>query len=179
MGTMNYWKKMAFILALVAGVSGGAWAQSEYRDKDKPPGYGETSNDYPSGYANGLTIGRNDRSTHRDYQPGNCKAYKDGNEAYRKGFLAGYDEGFGRSEEISNWGRQGLEREHRDWDRGGYPDPTYQSGYNEGLRMGRSDRSANRAYQPGNCKAYEDGNEVYRKGFVAGYDEGFGRGESK
>jgi hypothetical protein len=70
----------------------------------------------------------------------------------------------------------------RDWDRdrdhgrGGYgSNPAYQSGYNEGLRIGRYDRRVNRPYQPGNYKAYKQGDQAYRSGFVEGYDEGFGR----
>jgi hypothetical protein len=62
----------------------------------------------------------------------------------------------------------------RDWDRE-RDNPIYQSGYNEGLRWGRYDRQVNRSYRAANYKAYKKGNEVYRRGFVAGYDEGFGR----
>jgi len=173
---MSCFKKMAFALALVAGLFGGAWAQGEQHDKDKASGYSETSNDYQSGYRRGLNLGRSDRSTNRAYQPDTYKACKNGNDAYCRGFVAGYDEGFGRREESSHWLYQGLEREHRDWDRGGYPDPSYQKGYNEGLRTGRSDRSTNREYQPGIYKVCEDGNDACRRGFLAGYDEGFGRG---
>jgi len=31
---MNYWKKIAFVLALVAGLCGGAWARNHDRDRD-------------------------------------------------------------------------------------------------------------------------------------------------
>ncbi|MGC2324974.1 MAG: hypothetical protein WA463_20235 [Terriglobales bacterium] len=62
----------------------------------------------------------------------------------------------------------------RDWDRE-RDNPIYQSGYNEGLRWGRYDRQVNRSYRAANYKAYKKGNQVYRSGFLAGYDEGFGR----
>jgi hypothetical protein len=96
---MNYWKKLAFVVALVAGICGGAWAaQSEHRDKDKAPGYGEANPVYQTGYNEGLKSGRYDLSNNRAYQPGNYKAYKKGDEVYRSGFMAGYDKGFGRGE---------------------------------------------------------------------------------
>ncbi len=62
----------------------------------------------------------------------------------------------------------------RDWDRE-RDNPVYQSGYNEGLKFGRYDLSKYRPYQPEKYKAYKNGDEVYRRGFIAGYDEGCGR----
>ena len=79
------------------------------------------------------------------------------------------------------WWNPGDRQWHneRDWDRdhGSYrSDPLYQTGYNEGLRIGRSDLRSNRAYQPANYKAYKNnGNPAYRAGFMDGYNEGYGR----
>lgn len=66
----------------------------------------------------------------------------------------------------------------RDWDRERERErdnPIYQRGYNEGLKFGRYDLSKYRPYQPEKYKAYKNGDEVYRRGFIAGYDEGCGR----
>jgi hypothetical protein len=52
---------------------------------------------------------------------------------------------------------------------------SYQSGYNEGLKQGRYDLSKHRPYQPEKYKAYKNGDEVYRRGFIDGYNEGCGR----
>jgi hypothetical protein len=145
------------------------WHNERDWDRDYDKDRGRDNPAYQSGYNEGLKFGRYDLSKNRAYQPGNYKAYKNGDETYRRGFMAGYDEGFGRR------GRNTVPDQWRD--RGGYQsNPAYQSGYNEGLKFGRYDLSKNRAYQPGNYKAYKNGDETYRRGFMAGYDEGFGRG---
>jgi len=92
---MNSWKKLAFVLALVAGLWGGTWAQDRgHHDQDRARGYGEADEDYRRGYREGLEYGRNDRRTGRKYQPAQYKAYKQGNEAFRRGWGVGYNEGF-------------------------------------------------------------------------------------
>jgi hypothetical protein len=126
---------------------------------------------YQNGYNEGLRIGSYDRDANRAYQPGNYKAYKNGDQAYRSGFMEGYNKGFGHRDRADQY--QGRDS---DQDRGGYrSNPAYRNGYNEGLRIGRYDRDANRAYQPGNYKTYKNGDQAYRSGFMEGYNEGFGR----
>ncbi len=165
------WKKLAFMLALVAGLCGGTWAQSEHH-RDRGPGY-ESNADYQAGYNQGQEKGRWDLSKNRAYQPQNYQAYKNGDEAFRRGFVAGYDQGYGRREGRSGWEGMG----HKE---GAYEsNADYQAGYNQGEQKGRSDLSKNRAYQPQNYQAYKNGNEAFRRGFVAGYDEGFGRGQRR
>ena len=94
---MKYLKKMALALALVAGLCGGAWAQN-YRTAGYAGygPYGEAREDYQLGYRDGLEHGRADRRTGRKYQPTHYPSYKHGNQAYRDGFAAGYNEGYYR-----------------------------------------------------------------------------------
>ncbi len=150
---MTHFKRMAFVLALIIGLCGGAWTQGwEHNENDK------SRDDH--------TLQNRDRD--RDRDPGRDRDHdrRDPNYQYR-------NEGRGNAP-TRTWG-------------GNYPNigwgyvgnasnSAYQSGYNDGLRIGRSDARSNRAYQPGNYKAYKQGNQAYRTGFAAGYREGYGRG---
>ena len=51
--------------------------------------------------------------------------------------------------------------------------PNYQRGYNDGMGFGRDDLSKYRPYQPEKYNAYKNGDEVYRRGFIDGYNEGW------
>ena len=50
---------------------------------------------YQRGYNDGMEFGRNDLGKYRPYQPEKYKAYKKGDEFYRRGFMDGYNEGSG------------------------------------------------------------------------------------
>jgi len=123
---MNNWKKvtLVFVLALVAGLCGSAWAQ----DGGHPDGsgggyyangayaygpnegYGWYNYAHHIGYNDGVNDGRIDRRFNRGYRPerdGNFKHADHGydhyygnkgayREAYRDGYLEGYRSGFGR-----------------------------------------------------------------------------------
>ncbi len=165
---MNHLKRMAFVLALVAGLCGSAWAQWEHRDRDRGPGYGQQNPNYQKGYSDGLSKGQWDVQKNRAYQPQNYEAYKNGDDAYRRGFMRGYDEAFGR-DHGDEWG--GRERDRDRYE----SNANYQKGYNDGLSKGRWDLQKRRAYQPQNYESYKNGDEAYRRGFMRGYDEGIGR----
>jgi hypothetical protein len=63
------------------------------------------------------------------------------------------------------------------WGYSGYGSGSdYQAGLNTGVIDGRFDRDRNRAYQPGNYKAFQNGDQAYRNGFLTGYNQGFARG---
>jgi len=121
---MNNWKKMTFVLALVAGLWGGAWAQDgDHREgswggyyASGPYAHGPTESygwynyAHQIGYNDGLNDGRIDRRFNRGYRPerdGNFKHADHGYDhyygdkhayqaAYRDGYLEGYRSGFGR-----------------------------------------------------------------------------------
>jgi hypothetical protein len=123
---MKNWKKMTFVfvLALVAGLCGGAWAQ-DGDHHDGPwggyyasgpyaygpnEGYGWYNYAHQIGYNDGVNDGRIDRRFNRGYRPerdGNFKHADHGYDhyygnkrayqaAYRDGYLEGYRSGFGR-----------------------------------------------------------------------------------
>lgn len=156
---MNWCKKLAFGLALVATLCGGAWAQGWGHDQDRGRAWGEANHDYRRGYWQGLETGRSDRHTGRKYQPAQYKAYKQGNEEFRRGWGVGYNEGF-QGNMPSAHGYFGADQD-------------YQRGYREGLETGRNDRRTGRKYQPAQYKAYKQGDEGFRKGWGVGYNEGF------
>ena len=121
---MNNWKKMTFVVALVAGLCGGAWAQDgDHHDGSwggyyasgphaygPAEGYGWYNYAHQIGYNDGVNDGRIDRRFNRGYRPerdGNFKHADHGydryygdkgayREAYRDGYLEGYRSGFGR-----------------------------------------------------------------------------------
>lgn len=114
---MNYLKKTVLVLALAAGLCGGARAQVGDRwggyyagEPGRATGYEEYNYAHKIGYNDGVNDGSIDRRFNRGYRPerdsnfkhadhgydryyGDKKAYK---EAYRDGYLEGYRSGFGR-----------------------------------------------------------------------------------
>ena len=165
--TVNYWKKVAFGLALIAGLCGGAWAQDLYQ----------------LGYTKGLEYGRHDRLSNRPYQPTNYKLYKNTGdyhgayrEAFRSGFLAGYDRGFGSVQGHRGPGPQGglvryhdrdddrweRRRDHDRWERReGYEYRTYGDhdrppGWDRGEKTGWGDCGVppGQAKRAGECRTY-------------------------
>ena len=69
---------------------------------------------------------------------------------------------------------------------GAWAQDFYRLGFDEGMQIGSHDRQSNRAYQPRDYQAFKNGGsvsgeynqQVYRQGFLAGYDRGFGRGDA-
>lgn len=107
------WKKMTFVLALTAGLCGGAWAQDRPWGgyyAERPPANEGDNYAHEIGYNDGVNDGSIDRRFNRGYRPerdsnfkhadhgydhyyGDKRAYK---ESYRDGYLEGYRRGFGR-----------------------------------------------------------------------------------
>ena len=123
--------------------------------------------------------------------------YKTG---YREGYLAGYDDAYrrrsGRFGDI--YGHQG--ERYRDGDRDarddvyenrrwGYSDVAYDIGYRDGVEAGRSDLRKNKDHDPEGQHDYREADhgyrssygskepyrQLYRTGFMQGYEDGFGR----
>jgi hypothetical protein len=186
---MNYWKKMAFVLALVAGLCGGAWANDwGHQNKDRArdshqgrsanAGAASTSRNNPNYqhrnsqgvYAPNRTWGRgNPNGTYypypnkRTWGSGPYGTYYPNNGTWGSGPNGTYYPNSG------TWGNGGY---------GGYggANNDYQRGYNDGLNIGRNDRRTGRKYQPAQYKTYKNNNMTYRRGFGVGYNQGFGRG---
>jgi hypothetical protein len=118
---------------------------------------------------------------------------------FRDGFKAGYDDGFyGRPMRSDIYGlddRYDPDRTpRRDEDadaysRWGYSDVAQDTGYRDGLQAGRLDLDRHKEYRPEKHDAYEDADhgyqksygdknqykELYRRGFIRGYQDAFNR----
>jgi hypothetical protein len=199
--TMNYFKKMAFVLALVAGLCGGAWAQNwghgeanHARDNHSwnrsTPEHGRAS--VPSGnwgYRN-----------NPNYQYRNGEWRNNGNYEYRNGHWGWgpnrtwggyYPNGNYGYYPNGNYGYYPYGNSGYYPYGGSYPYPTtggyypggwggnygygggYQAGYRDGFVVGRSDRARGRSYRPAQYKAYKYGDPGYRQGWGRGYNQGF------
>jgi hypothetical protein len=118
---------------------------------------------------------------------------------YRDGYRGGYDDGYnGRPIRSDIYGLDDrydpdqLPRGNADSDayRGwGYSDVALDTGYRDGLQAGQTDSRQHKNFNPTKHEAYEDANhgyrkdygnknlykDQYRKGFVRGYEDAFGR----
>lgn len=154
---MKNWKKTIFALALVAGLCGGAFAEDRNHDKGKAPVTQRWDN--------------RDHDQDRNHDRDDRYRVPDRDDRYRTpvwGYNPGPDYRYG-----SNYGYY----PNTVWGYSGYGSGSdYQAGFNTGLIDGRFDRDRNRAYQPGNYKAFKNGDQAYRNGFLAGYNSGFTRG---
>ena len=113
------------------------------------------------GYQDGLNCGRSDALAHRPSNPESSRYFRDGNGEYREGFRRGYGEGY----------RQGQQRLEAKAEL-----RLEQDGYQDGINCGRKDALAYRPPNPGNSRAFRDGNGEYREGFQRGYAEGYREG---
>jgi hypothetical protein len=193
---MNYFKKMAFILALVAGLCGGAWAQNwghgganHARDNHSwnrsAPEHGRAS--VPSGnwgyrnnsnyqYRNGHWGWGPNRTWGGHYPNGNYGYYPNGNYGYYPYGNYGYYPYGGYYPYPTTGGY--YPGGYGNYGYGGYGagNGQYQIGYNDGLVHGRADRQMGRRYQPAHYDNYQHNNQVYRAGFANGYNAGYGGG---
>ena len=202
---MNYLKKMAFVLALVAGLCGGAWAQNWGHGEATHARDNHSWNRSAPEHGSASVPNRTWNShTTPNYQYRNGEIYRNNpNYQYRNG--------------------QGVYVPNRTWgtsypygNGGYYPYPTtggyypypntggyypypntggyypggwgygnngygvgngqYQMGYRDGMVHGRADRQMGRRYQPAHYSNYQHSNQSYRTGFASGYNAGYGRG---
>lgn len=201
---MNYWKKMAFVLALVAGLCGGAWANDwGHQNKDRArdshqgrsanAGAASTSRNNPNYqhrntqgvYVPNRTWGSgNPNGTYypypnkRTWGSGRYGTYYPNNRTWGSGPYGTYypnNGTWGSGPNGTYYPNSGT------WGNGGYggyggANNDYQRGYNDGLNIGRNDRRTGRKYQPAQYKTYKNNNMTYRRGFGVGYNQGFGRG---
>lgn len=198
---MNYLKKMALALALVAGLCGGAWAQEwshrgteQARASHQATSHQATNNVHqwgraPEVYRNHDVARNHDIYRNNDawYRNNPNYQWRNGQWAYvPRGTWGGYYPNGGYYpggtwgyNPAGNWG-YGPNAGAYGYGGGN----TYQLGYSQGMRTGQWDRQSGRPYQPGNYQAYKNGGsvsgsnnkQIYRSGFAAGYRAGYGGG---
>lgn len=171
------------------------------------PGAGQAGPRFDTAYDRGFREGvREGESDARDRRPYNLRrhgAYNDGDRGYnrsfgargryreefRRGFEAGYSQGF---ERVRGVGSDRRGRGPIGAGRGGYDEPAYARGYADGFAKGREDSDDRDRYDPVRHREYRDGDrgyndsygardryrQNYREGFRAGYEDGY-RGGSR
>jgi hypothetical protein len=125
------------------------------------------------------------RSGHNDYGGyGSRGGYQ---RDYRRGFVAGYDEGYRRYARYDRDDRRHGPDVYRSWPGTGYASPASQNGYRDGYAQGRDDGRDGDRYDPVRGSRYREGDHDYdrrygprddykrdyRAAFQQGYDQGY------
>ena len=154
---------------------------------------------FDRGFREGLREGEQDARQRRSYDLRRHGAYNDGDrgynrdqgdrgryrDEYRRGFEAGYNQGFERVRGVGS--TRGRGRGVFGNERGGYDEPAYARGYAEGFDKGREDWEDRDRYDPVRHREYRDGDRGYndnygsrdlykqhfREGFREGYEDGY------
>ncbi|MFN2494207.1 MAG: hypothetical protein ABR501_15130, partial [Pyrinomonadaceae bacterium] len=106
----------------------------------------------------GLNTGASDGQSNKSYSPQRSRYYQNAStQAYRDGFVRGYDEGYRQySGAYGNGGGNGGYRNDRNdgyygngrYGNGGYNNQEQNAGYQQGLNTGASDGQGNKGYSP-------------------------------
>ncbi len=105
---------------------------------------------------------------------------KSSSQAFREGFVRGYDQGYRQYVGNGN-GRYGNGRyENDDYGNGRYGNGSYNNnaelnrGYQQGIETGASDGQRGQSYDPQRSRHYRNAStQAFREGFVRGYDQGY------
>ena len=195
---MNCWKKMAFGLALVAGLCGGAWAQDwGHRDSNharSTPTWRGTVPQHNAGVQNHNWGYRN--NPNYQYRNGQWAYRNNPNYQYRNGrWVYVPNRTWGTYYPNGNYGYYPNGSYYPDtqpwgyYPNGGYYPGTwgygngnygygsnnseYQRGYRDGMAYGRAARGTGRGYHPAQEGPFKHGDQAYRQGFANGYNAGF------
>ena len=201
---MNYLRKVAFVLALVAGLCGGGWAadwghrdanhaQASHTWKGSVPEHGRAS------------VPNHTWSSHTtpnyQYRTGGWGTYRNNpNYQYRNGqwvYVPNRTWGtyypYGTYGNSYPYGTYGSNYPYPTTG-GYYPYPTtggyypaggygnygyggsYQAGYQNGFAMGRNDRARGHTNRATQYKAFKNGDPQYRMGWANGYNAGYNGG---
>jgi len=194
---MNYLKKAAFVLALVAGLCGGAWAadwghrnaNNNHAWRGSVPEHGRASipnrtwNYHNYEHRDGRWAYRNNPN----YQ------YRNGGSVYAPNRTWGTYYPYGTSGNYYPYGTNGSYYPYPTTGgyypypntggyypggaSGGYGGSEYQRGYRDGLRYGRSARASGYKDHPfQQVPGARSQDYAYRQGFLAGYQRGYMRG---
>lgn len=142
------------------------------------------NNDNPS-YKQGWNHGQEDRAGNRARQ---YRVHPD-NDADRRAYEAGYDEGYQNNDRQRGNGAYG-QYGSRQYGSNNNQNVAYNNGFQQGLKYGQSDRSSGHSNRPTYSSTYQNGSNGYgnsgdrmnykrtfQEGFRAGYDQGYnGRG---
>lgn len=162
-------------------------------DRSRRAGYDRNDKNYRRG-DNGYQSHMGPRG---QYRKGFREGYKEGYDDAYYGRPSRSNGTYGRNGEWSVWDRDGDhhgddDRDYRDDDRWGRADGNAQKfGYEDGRQAGQRDRNSRHSYRPTVWEAYrdadhgmsssrgyrssEDYKREYRRAFIEGYDQAYGR----
>jgi hypothetical protein len=167
---------LAFVFGIIATTS--TTADAQWRNGS----YGGYNNQQlQQGYQYGVNTGASDAQRRQSYSPQRSHYYRDASsQAFRDGFVRGYDEGYRRYS--GSYGNGGYRNDgyygnggyRNDGYYGGYNNQELNSGYQQGINTGASDGRNGKSYSPERSRYYRNAStQAYREGFVRGYDAGY------
>jgi hypothetical protein len=177
---------LAFIFGVAAATSVTANAQWRNRGYDNR-GYGNRGNNQQAqqGYQYGVNTGASDAQRRQNYSPQRSHYYRDASsQAFRDGFVRGYDQGYRQYAGNSGYGNGGYRNDgyygnggygnDGSYGNGGYNNQEISRGYQQGINTGSSDGRSGKSYSPQRSRYYQNAStQAFRDGFVRGYDEGY------
>ena len=184
---------LAFVFSIVATT--GTKAEAQWRNNRSNGGYNNQNNQQAQqGYQYGVNTGASDAQQRQSYSPQRSHYYRNASsQAFRDGFVRGYDEGFRQYSGVNGNGGYGNNGTYGNggygnngtygnggygnngtYGNGGYNNQESNAGYQQGLSTGASDGQHNKSYSPQRSHYYSNSrNQAYRDGFVRGYDDGY------
>ncbi|HKB66439.1 MAG TPA: hypothetical protein VKC61_11330 [Pyrinomonadaceae bacterium] len=171
---------LAFVFGIIATASTTVDAQWTNRSYG-----GYNTQQVQQGLQYGVNTGASDAQRRQAYSPQRSRYYRDApTQAFRDGFVRGYDQGYRqyagnygygnggyRNEETYGYGAYGNYGGYRN---GNYEQQELNSGYQQGLNTGADDGRQNKSYSPERSRYYQRASsQVFREGFIRGYDAGY------
>ena len=165
---------LAFVFGMITVSSTTANAQWSNRT------YGGYNNrQLQEGFQYGVSTGASDAQRRQSYDPQRSKYFRKApTQAFRDGFVRGYDQGYRQYAYNNNRGYDPYGRNDPYYGRnggyGGYNNQELNAGYQQGINTGSSDAQSNKSYSPERSRHYKNAQtQAYREGFVRGYDQGY------
>ena len=158
---------LAFVFGIIATTS--TTADAQYRNRN----YGGYNNEQlQEGYRYGLSVGATDGQRRQSYSPQRSRYYRNASsQAFREGFVRGYDQGYRQASASYGNGRYGN---NGNYGNSGDNNEQLNRGYNQGLSTGATDGSRGQSYSPQRSRYYQNAStQAFREGFVRGYEEGY------
>jgi hypothetical protein len=172
----------AIALALVFGIiaATSTTADAQWRRGT----YGNNNQEQQQGYQYGVNTGASDAQHRQSYSPQRSHYYRDtSSQAFRDGFVRGYDQGFRQYAGNVGYGNGGYRNDgsygnggygNGGYGNGGYNNQEINRGYQQGINTGANDGRANKSYSPQRSRYYQNAStQAFRDGFVRGYDQGY------
>jgi hypothetical protein len=151
-------------LAFVCGIIGVSSTTAEAQWSNRNYG-GYNNQQLQQGYQYGVNTGASDAQQRKSYSPERSRYFRNAStQAFRDGFVRGYDQGYRQYAGYRNNGNYGY----------GGSNQELNAGYQQGINTGSEDGRRNKSYSPERSSYYQNARtQAFREGFVRGYDEGY------